>query len=195
VSVSLLRSVHHVPGVRGFVRKQVLRSVARVVEWTTHLPGRPLNLDRVDGRLWVGGHIAPRHYPRLAALGIGCVVDVRAERCDDEGLLAAQGMRLLHLPAPDRYALPVEALIRGVQWALPLMAQGHQVFCHCEHGVGRGPSMALVILVAQGMAPAEAYRALRRARWQAILNDRQLEGLARFVAHWEQRRTSYPAAG
>ena len=29
MSESLLRSVHHVPGVRGFVRKQVLRVVAR----------------------------------------------------------------------------------------------------------------------------------------------------------------------
>ena len=181
MSVSLLRDVHRVPGLRGWVRKQVLRSVARVIEWTTKLPGRPLNVSRVTPQLLVGGHVPRACYPQLKALGVTHVIDVRQERSDDAAALRALGIELLHLPAPDRYAPSVQQLQQGVAWALPRLAAGGQVYAHCEHGVGRGPLMGLAILVAQGWDATEAYRALRKARWQSTLNDRQLEGLVRFV--------------
>ncbi len=188
MSVSLLRDVHRVPGVRGWVRKQVLRSVARVIEWTTKLPGRPLNVSRVTPQLLVGGHVPKSAYPQLQALGVTHVIDVRQERSDDAAALRALGIELLHLPAPDRYAPSVTQLQQGVAWALPRIAQGGQVYAHCEHGVGRGPLMGLAILVAQGWDATEAYKKLREARWQSTLNDRQLEGLVRFVEAQGPRR-------
>ena len=57
---------HHVPGMRGWVRKQVLRSVARVIEWTTKLPGRGMNVSRVNEWLWVGGSVSRAQYRELA---------------------------------------------------------------------------------------------------------------------------------
>jgi protein tyrosine phosphatase (PTP) superfamily phosphohydrolase (DUF442 family) len=185
--VPLLRDVHHVPGVRGWVRKQVLRSVARVVEWTTKLPGQGLNVSRVNDWLLVGGSVGRADYARLAAAGVTAVIDVRAERCDDAAALAALGIELLHLPAPDRYPPSVEQLTRGVEWALPRLAAGGTLYAHCEHGVGRGPMMGLAVMVARGWDVAEAYRALRKARWQCTLNDRQLGGLSDFVEAWERR--------
>lgn len=184
--VSLLRDVHHVPGVRGWVRKQVLRSVARGVEWTTKLPGRGLNVSRVNEWLLVGGSVPRASYTKLAAEGVTAVIDLRAERRDDEAALAALGIELLHLPAPDRYPPSVEQLMRGVEWALPRLAAGGTLYTHCEHGVGRGPMMGLAVMVARGWDVAEAYRALRQARWQSTLNDRQLEGLSDFVEAWER---------
>ena len=181
MSSSLLREVHHLPGILGWVRKQLLRSLARVMEWTAPLRAHPLNVTRVNEQLLVGGHVPVAAYARLQAMGITHVIDVREERCDDREALAAHGIELLHLPAPDRHALSVDALWQGVHWALPRLANGGQLFCHCEHGVGRGPSMALAILVAQGWDATDAYRLIRKARWRVTLNDRQLEGLMRFV--------------
>ncbi|MBN1208239.1 MAG: dual specificity protein phosphatase family protein [Myxococcaceae bacterium] len=184
MNASLLREVHHVPGVRGWVRKQVLRSVARVVEWTTKLPGRGMNLSRVNDWLWVGGSVARSQYAALAAQGITAVIDMRSERGDDAAALAALGLELLRLPVADRYPPSVEQLMQGVEWALPRLKAGGRLYAHCEHGVGRGPLMGLAVMVAQGWEAAEAYRVLRRARWQATLNDRQLGGLADFSAAW-----------
>jgi protein tyrosine phosphatase (PTP) superfamily phosphohydrolase (DUF442 family) len=184
VSVSLLRDVHHVPGVRGWVRKQVLRSVARVVEWTTKLPGQGLNISQVEDWLWVGGSVPRSQYGALAARGITAVIDLRAERSDDAAALAALGIELLHLPVVDRYPPSVAQLRQGVEWALPRVAAGGKLYAHCEHGVGRGPLMGLAVMVARGWEAHEAYRTLRKARWQSTLNDRQLEGLADFTSAW-----------
>ncbi|MCP3136426.1 protein-tyrosine phosphatase family protein [Pyxidicoccus xibeiensis] len=187
MSFALLRDVHHVPGVRGWVRKQVLRSVARCVEWTTKLPGQGLNLSRVHDWLYVGGAISRSRYADLKALGITSVIDVRGERCDDAAALAALGIELLNLPVTDRYPPSVEQLMRGVEWALPRLEQGGKLFTHCEHGVGRGPLVGLAVMVARGWDAPTAYRELRHARWQSTLNDRQLNGLADFVEAWKAR--------
>ena len=184
MSPSLLGDVHQVPGALGWVRKQLLRAFARAVELAAGFRVRRLNVSRINERLLVGGHVPVSGYPRLKAMGITHVIDVRQERCDDRKALAALGIELLHLPTRDGYAVSVKSLSYGVQWALPRLANGSQVFCHCQHGVGRGPSMAIAILVAQGWNAAEAYRAVRRSRWQATLNDRQLEELMRFVESW-----------
>ena len=187
MNVSLLREVHHVPGMRGWVRKQVLRSVARVVEWTTKLPGRGMNVSRVNEWLWVGGSVSRARYATLAAEGLTAVIDLRAERCDDAAALAALGVELLHVPVTDRYPPSVEQLMKGVEWALPRLRAGGRLYAHCEHGVGRGPLMGLAVMVAQGAEATAAYRALRQARWQATLNDRQLRGLADFASAWAAR--------
>lgn len=193
MSFTLLREVHHVPGVRGWVRKQVLRSVARCVEWTTKLPGRGLNVSQVNDWLYVGGAVPRSRYAELKARGITAVIDVRGERCDDAEALKALGIELLNLPVTDRYPPSVEQVMRGVEWALPRLEQGGTLYTHCEHGVGRGPLIGLAVMVARGWEAPVAYRELRQARWQSTLNDRQLNGLADFVAAW-QARTSERAA-
>ncbi|ATB44906.1 protein-tyrosine phosphatase family protein [Corallococcus macrosporus] len=187
MSLALLREVHHVPGVRGWVRKQVLRSVARCVEWTTKLPGRGLNVSRVNDWLYVGGAVPRSRYAELKARGITAVIDVRGERCDDAEALKALGIELLNLPVTDRYPPSVEQLMRGVAWALPRLEQGGTLYTHCEHGVGRGPLVGLAVMVARGWEAPAAYRELRQARWQSTLNDRQLNGLADFVTAWRAR--------
>lgn len=180
--------------VGAWIRKQIFRAVARVMEWTTRFTGRRLNLSEVTDQLLVGGAVPLSAYPRLASLGVTFVIDLRAEGCDDARSLERLGIELLHLPAPDRHGVPVDSLARGVEWALPRLAAGGRGFCHCEHGVGRGPSMALAILVAQGWETTAAYDVLRRARWQAVLNDRQRQTVAQFVQHWS-RVSRMSAAG
>lgn len=176
-----LREVHGRKGAYAFLRKQLLRSYARVIEWTTLLPGRRLNLDRVESWLFVGGAVRPVDYPRLQALGITAVVDLRAERQDDAERLRALGIEYLNLPAPDHFAPRQAQLAEGARWMQERVEAGGSVYVHCQHGVGRAPLQALCLLVARGESPDAAYRKLRAARWQATLNDRQLAALAEFA--------------
>jgi hypothetical protein len=44
--------------------------------------------------------------------------------------------------------------------------------------------MRLAVMVARGAHAPDAYREVRKARWQTTLNDRQFDGLADFVTAW-----------
>jgi protein tyrosine phosphatase (PTP) superfamily phosphohydrolase (DUF442 family) len=167
-----------------------LRGVARILEYSTRLHGRQLNLSRITDQLVVGGSIPVRAYPRLKAMGVTAVIDLREEARDDEEALDRLGIELLYLPATDRYAASQKQLIRGTEWALERLRRGGQVYAHCKHGVGRGPLMGLAILVAQGYNAGEAMRIMRSGRWQAAPNDRQLEALVAFERTWAERRAS-----
>ena len=180
---------------RGLVRwynllgKLWLRGVARVLEYSTRLHRKSLNLSRITDQLVVGGRVPPWAYPRLKAMGVTAVIDLREEAKDDEAALAKLGIELLYLPATDRYAASQDQLRRGVEWAMERIERGGQVYAHCKHGVGRGPLMGLAILVAQGETSSSALRLLRSRRWQAAPNDRQLAALLEFETAWRGRRT------
>ncbi len=179
---------------RGLVRwynllgKLWLRGVARILEYSTRLHRKSLNLSRISDQLVVGGGVPPWAYPRLKAMGVTAVVDLREEAKDDEAALAKLGIELLYLPATDRYAASQDQLRQGVEWAMERIERGGQVYAHCKHGVGRGPLMGLAILVAQGETSSSALRLLRSKRWQAAPNDRQLAALLEFETAWRGRR-------
>lgn len=160
-----------------------LRLVARFHEYASDLVPAQLNLSWVTDMLAVGGSYRVRDIRRLAEIGITAVIDSRSEASDDEAELARQGIRLLRLPAPDRYALSLEQLQQGAGWAVERLNEGHKVFVHCEHGVGRGPLLGAAVLVALGYSAQQALRLLRVKRWQAAPNDRQLEALLLFEEH------------
>jgi hypothetical protein len=60
------------------------------------------NLDWIMPDLAVGGSFPAEGAEHLATeLGIGAVVDLRAEACDDEVELSRHGVLFLHLPTLD----------------------------------------------------------------------------------------------
>ena len=166
-----------------------LRGIARILEYSTKLHRKSLNLSRITDQLVVGGGVPTWAYPRLKAMGVTAVIDLLEEAKDDEAALVKLGIELLHLPATDRYAASQDQLSQGVEWATGRIEQGGQVYAHCKHGVGRGPLMGLAILVAQGETSSSALRLLRSKRWQAAPNDRQLAALLDFEQGW----TGHPA--
>ena len=171
-----------------------LRVVARLLEWTTDLIPSRLNFSWITDDLAVGGAPRRRDYRRLAAQGVTAIIDVREEASDDAEELARLGIGFLYLPTPDRFALSEDELLRGTRWALDQLARGGKVFIHCQHGVGRGPLQGCAVLIAQGLSAPEALRTLRARRWQASPNDRQIEGLLTFEAHWKNEQTAQTPA-
>jgi hypothetical protein len=113
--------------------------------------------DWLTDQLAVGGCVASDVAARLACdHGITAVVDLRAEDCDDEGLLRAGGIWLLHLPTPDLEPASLDHLEIGVEFVRDRLAAGEKVLIHCQHGIGRSALLALCVMVDQGWAPLDA---------------------------------------
>ncbi len=172
-----------------------LRVLARLMEWLTDIQPKQLNYSDVTPQLAVGGAFRKRQIKRLKHRGVTAVVDCRSEAKDDPEALRQAGIQFLHVPTLDRHGFTYEQMQAGVDWVLEHIAHGGRAFMHCEHGVGRGPLMACAVLVAQGYGAPEALRIVRRARWQALPNDRQLAALLNFEKEWNAQRRDSLAEG
>jgi len=146
------------------------------------------NLDWITPALAVGGSFPTERAEHLAReLGIGAVVDLRAEACDDEAVLRRHGLVFLHLPTLDHHAVSPAMLTDGVAFSRAQLAAGRKLLIHCEHGIGRSAVLALCVLVDGGLAPLEALELAKSRRalvspspaqyeaWRAWLARRELE--------------------
>jgi len=70
------------------------------------------------------------------------------------GGLADRAVRVLRLPVYDNWFLPIplSALRRGVDAALPVLDAGGRVLVYCRAGRHRSVAMAACILIARGMS-------------------------------------------
>ncbi|PTL81973.1 dual specificity protein phosphatase family protein [Vitiosangium sp. GDMCC 1.1324] len=147
-----------------------------------------LNLDWVTPELAVGGRFPIEAAEHLARrLSIRHIVDVRREACDNERVLREHGITLLHLPTEDLCSIRRQMLDQGVQWVHGHLSQGHKVYIHCEHGIGRSALLALCVLVELGHAPLEALSLAKRARPRVSPSPEQLET---FMLWAEERRVT-----
>jgi len=150
--------------------------------------GSPLNFDWVTGPLAVGGSFPMEAVEQLAKReGIGAIVDLRVECCDDEAMLRLHGLEFLHLPTEDCCAIAPRMIDDGVEWVQARLERGTRVLIHCEHGVGRSALLALCILVAGGLQPLDAMNRLKTARPVASPAPEQLEAFRTWVGRWRQR--------
>lgn len=100
----------------------------------------------------------------VAEHGLGAVIDVRSEACDDRAEMAAAGLRFLHLPTEDHAAVDQTKLDRGVRFARDAAMGSRRLLIHCQHGIGRSATVALCVLVDRGVQPLEALARTKNAR-------------------------------
>ncbi|WP_259651902.1 dual specificity protein phosphatase family protein [Variovorax sp. UMC13] len=123
------------------------------------------NFDWIDEQLAVGGSFPATQAALLAAMhGIDAVIDLRQEDRDDEQVLLAHGISLLHLPTEDMCGLDPGQLDDGVRFACQWLDGGRRVLIHCEHGIGRSATLALCVLVQRGSSPLDALARLKDRR-------------------------------
>lgn len=140
----------------------------------------------VQPQIAVGGRIHPGVAKRLARqFGIRHVVDLRSEEVDDVELLRNHGVRHLHLPTPDTYAVLSDHLWEGVHWVRQaLNTEGEKVLIHCEYGMGRSVLLAACVLVSQGLSPVDALKTIRQGRKVASPTRVQLTALLSWSGEW-----------
>lgn len=122
------------------------------------------DLSWITADLAVGGAVAAGAAADLAELGIGAVIDVRSEACDDAAELKAAGLRFLHLPTEDLAAVDQTKLDRGVAFARNVHRGGRKLLIHCQHGIGRSALVALCVMIDRGWRPLEALARAKNAR-------------------------------
>ncbi len=141
----------------------------------------PLDVAWIRPDLALGGRVDPLNVPRLAKLGIGSVVDLRAEESDDPGLLADYGMRFLHLPMPDAHPLTQEQMHIGSRWVRAERAAGRKVLVHCQHGVGRSVMLVAATLMDEGVPVYDALEQIRARRPRMALSEPQLAAVHEYA--------------
>ena len=117
--------------------------------------------------------------------GLGAVIDLRSEACDDDGVLRQCGLHFLHVPTVDACAVSQLGLDQAVAFAEACAAADLRLLVHCEHGVGRSALVALCILVGRGLSPLEALRCAKDAREPISPSKAQYAAWAQ----WISRRT------
>jgi hypothetical protein len=150
---------------------------------------RPLDADWITPELALGGRFDDEHVAMIAGdLGIRHVVDVRIEACDDEELLRAHGIELLHLPTEDVCAIEDGMLREGVAWVTARLEREGRVLLHCAHGIGRSALLTMCVLVARGEAPLDALSRMKAARPVVAPSPAQLASFVRFCAQLRAER-------
>lgn len=149
------------------------------------------NFSWITSDLAVGGAFARGQAHALARdHGVGAVIDVRVEECDDPDELAACGLTFLHLPTEDLCGVSQPMLDEGVRFARAMAEERRRLLIHCQHGIGRSATVALCVLVDRGLSPMEALSTAKDARALVSPSQSQYEA---WVA-WLQRRKPQAAA-
>ncbi|QOV39065.1 dual specificity protein phosphatase family protein [Streptomyces ferrugineus] len=111
-----------------------------------------------DGRLWRGSAPSEAGYRALAGMGIGTVVDLRAERMSAAELAepSEAGLNVVRLPIRDGQTPAPQQVQRFLD---VVSSASGPVFVHCGAGVGRTGAMVAAYLVKTGEeSPSQAVR-------------------------------------
>lgn len=130
-------------------------------------------IDKVNDWLFVGGAIPAEEQHRLTEAGIGQVIDLREAVTADVMNLVGLGIRHHHAPVPNHHA-PTAAQLDEVAGLIETIRSKRPVYVHCAGGFGRATTMAVALLVRDGVPVDEAIELVRRARPEMVLNDEQL---------------------
>jgi protein tyrosine phosphatase (PTP) superfamily phosphohydrolase (DUF442 family) len=175
-------------GVRKFFRLLRLRLLTQGLKatllWMANVFNRKL-IDRpirsqcqVTDQLFVGPQFKQRGWRQLESWGITGVINLRREF--DDRSLGVEIPNYLYLPTADDDPPSMADLERGVSFISREIENQGKVYIHCGAGVGRAPTMAAALLVAQGDTPAQALERIRAARSFIRLTRVQREMLQRY---------------
>lgn len=139
------------------------------------------DLTWVADDLAIGSRVFSDEWPKIAAAGVGAVVDCRSEACDPPEVLEDLGIRLLHLPTPDCGNFAPEQVAAGVAWIEQQLAQGRRTLVHCQAGKGRSVLIGAAVLTRRGYTPDDALALVRTRRPIVTPTPGQIERLREFA--------------
>lgn len=99
----------------------------------------------------------------LSERNIGLVVSLTGA-APDAGVLARNGLDLLHLPVPDFTPPTLDAINEFLEKARFYHHEGKGIVVHCGAGIGRTGTMIACYLVDKGFSAEEAIQLVRQAR-------------------------------
>jgi hypothetical protein len=125
------------------------------------------------------------HAEEIRALNVRLILSLHWIK--PSSLLGHPPVRLLWLPTVDNplFPMPIATLKRGVQAALPVIAEGYRVLVHCRAGVHRSVAMACCVLIGAGMTADEAMQLVKQKRSVADPDVWYIQRrIYKFEQHW-----------
>ncbi len=138
---------------------------ARCFNRAMYVTGRWRVWDWVDDDVLLGGAPSRTELRRLRDLGIRAIVNLCDEFKGHKRELRQYGMAQLRLPAVDHYPVPLDYILRGIDFLRDHIARGGRVYVHCKAGQGRSTTLAMCYLMLRyDLTPRQAYSRILRVR-------------------------------
>ena len=123
-----------------------------------------LDISQITPRLFISAWPLKGESPQLVELGIRLVISMTSREPLSE--YSQEPLLWTHVPSIDSPLTPISSpgLRKGVEAAIPVLAEGQGVLCHCREGRHRSVAMACCILIAQGCTAESAVDLVRSKR-------------------------------
>jgi len=127
----------------------------------------PHDISQITDYLFISAWPRGEHGEQIRALDVRLILSMHWRR--PSRTLGHTPVRLLWLPTIDSplTPMPMFVLKRGVEAALPVIADGWKVLVHCKYGVHRSVAMACCILIGTGHSADEAIQITADRRAEA----------------------------
>lgn len=113
--------------------------------------------------------------------GIDAILDMRHESMHDEQLLKKLNMQYLRLGVHDREVPSHEDVKNTINWIDEQRKQHRKILIHCNLGRGRGPLMAILYLISQGLDRHDSILKIKKIRKYTYLNKMQLNYIEKYA--------------
>jgi atypical dual specificity phosphatase len=155
-----------------------------VIRFSYETVGGHVWFSEITSQLWLGG--APtyrRDYERLLELGIGAVVNIRAERADETAFYDRHGIAHVRYRVPDVMVPDDTTISHATDWIKAQVDDGRVVLIHCAKGRGRSATLlAGYLMREQGLTFDEANELMKSKRPLTKLEDRHRRVLENWIA-------------
>jgi protein-tyrosine phosphatase len=146
---------------------------------------RDLDISKITDYLYISGWPSSHHAPDLNALEIRLILSMHWMRPHDS--LGHPPQRILWLPTFDTPLIPIPltALRRGVEAALPVIQEGGSVLTHCRYGIHRSVAMACSVLIGMGYTVEAAMEEVKTHRAVADPEAMHIQRrIRKFAGYW-----------
>ena len=138
--------------------------------------------DAIDEHFYLGGALMFDDIERLQSQGVAAIVNLCAERQDDEQRLAEAHMVYLWLPVLDMCAPSLEQIDLAMQWIQYQRQRNHIIYVHCAAGVGRSATLlACWYIYDHGLNTLDALKYIKSKHPQMSLTRRQTQQVNTFA--------------
>ncbi len=123
-----------------------------------------LDYSRITDQLYIAAQPTDRHAAIIQSLDVRLILCMFIER--PAQALTLPPFQMLHLRTFDSPLLPMpmRALRRGVETALPEIQAGRSVLVYCKQGRHRSVAMACCILIGLGYSASDAMKLVKEKR-------------------------------
>ena len=123
-----------------------------------------LDISKITDYLYISAWPKAEHAGEIEGLNIRLILSMHWWKPNK--MLNQPPLRLLWLPTLDTpiTPIPLASLWRGVEAALPVIAEGTAVLAHCRVGMHRSVAMASSVLIAKGYSTADAMSLIKAQR-------------------------------